>query len=343
MTFCANTILLDEKMTKQYIASSFLDTLLEYLTSNQYHAPDLVKQISVLKKRYQWRMPKPEFIELLQIIDQRYPNPALGFRIGRSLKPQHYGMVGYMAVTCANLGQALQRYQQHFTLVDSALNIEAQVEGLSIVARWWKNDPVAKGIFSEFGLMVFVNFCQALIGRDLPPEFVELPGEANGDPGIYEMLIGCPVKFNADAVGISFPTSYYAKKISTADPYLRNLYDRQAAILSTELAGTDDFLVKVKQSIKVCLEQQQISAELVAKYMNLSLRTFYRHLQEHGVSYRSLLANTRYSLAKNYLQDSNIALAEIALTLGYSEQSAFSRAFTSWAGSTPSQFRIQTK
>jgi len=286
-------------------------------------------------------MPKSEFIELLQIIEQLYPNAALGFRIGRSLKPQHYGMVGYMAVTCANLGQALQRYQQHLTLVDSALSIEAKVEGQSIVARWWKNDPVAKGIFSEFGLMVFVNFCQALIGRDLPPEFVELPGEANGDPGLYEMLIGCPVKFSADAVVISFPKNYYDKKICTSDPYLRNLYDRQAAVLMTELVDTDDFLIKVKRSIKVCLEQQQISAELVAKTMNLSLRTFYRHLQEQGVNYRSLLANTRYSLAKTYLQDSNISLAEIALTLGYSEQSAFSRAFTSWAGNTPSQFRIQ--
>lgn len=325
-------------MSKHFASSSFLDTLLVYLAANEHEDQELIARINQLKSRYQWRMPREDFFELLVMIKEHYNKPALGFRVGRSLLPEHYGMVGYMGVTCSSLGQALRRYQQHLKLVESTIETTFEDTGTSQVIRWWHHDPVTRSIWGEFGLMVFINFYQALIGRDIPPEFVELPGKPDGDPKVYEILAGCPVKFETDAVGIALPKSLYAMKISTSDPYLRGLYDRQAAALLSEVSEESDFLAQTKQTLSECLLENEASAEQVASHLGLSLRTFYRRLEAHGFRYRSLLADTRFALAKAYLKDPNLSLAEIALMLGYSEQSAFTRAFCGWAGMSPSKF-----
>lgn len=326
-------------MPKHFASSSFLDTLLVYLAANQHDDQELVTRINQLKQRYQWRMPREDFLELLAKIKARYNKSALGFRIGRSLQPEHYGMVGYMGVTCSSLGQALRRYQQHLKLVESTIDTTLESTSTTQIIRWWHHDPVTKSIWGEFGLMVFINFYQALIGRDIAPEFVELPGKPDGDPKVYEILAGCPVKFEAEAVGIALPKSLYAVKISTSDPYLRSLYDRQASALLSEVSEEGDFLAQAKQTLNECLQENEISAERVASHLGLSLRTFYRRLEEQGFRYRSLLADTRFALAKTYLKDPNLSLAEIALMLGYSEQSAFTRAFLGWAGMSPSKFQ----
>ncbi|MGH8434936.1 MAG: helix-turn-helix domain-containing protein, partial [Pseudomonas sp.] len=66
---------------------------------------------------------------------------------------------------------------------------------------------------------------------------------------------------------------------------------------------------------------------------------FYRQLAEHGLRYRWLLGDVRFKLARIYLGDPRLSSAEVALLLGYFEQSAFNRAFRAWSGSTPERYR----
>jgi AraC-like DNA-binding protein len=77
----------------------------------------------------------------------------------------------------------------------------------------------------------------------------------------------------------------------------------------------------------------------VAKRLAMSERTLQRRLAEAGTSYVDLLSEVRSDLAKDYLKSSRTSLTEIAWLLGFSEQSAFSRAFKRWTGSSPAQYR----
>jgi AraC-like DNA-binding protein len=72
----------------------------------------------------------------------------------------------------------------------------------------------------------------------------------------------------------------------------------------------------------------------------MSERTLQRHLAQAGLSFQALLDRSRQHLAEAYLRDPRLELAEIALLLGYSEQSAFQRAFKQWTGQTPRQWRL---
>jgi AraC-like DNA-binding protein len=71
----------------------------------------------------------------------------------------------------------------------------------------------------------------------------------------------------------------------------------------------------------------------------LSARPFHRRLSEHGMSFQALTEETRRDLAEGLLRDERHSLAEIAFLTGFSEQSAFTRAFKRWMGTTPATYR----
>jgi AraC-like DNA-binding protein len=81
----------------------------------------------------------------------------------------------------------------------------------------------------------------------------------------------------------------------------------------------------------------------VAKKLGLGPRTLQRRLKEYGADFKTLVDDTRRRFSLNYLRDRKHTLTEIAYLLGYSEVSAFNRAFKRWTGSTPSDYRRAPK
>jgi AraC-like DNA-binding protein len=81
----------------------------------------------------------------------------------------------------------------------------------------------------------------------------------------------------------------------------------------------------------------------VAKQMAMSARTLQRQLKERGVDFKQLTDATRRRFAVNYLKDRKNTLTEVAFLLGYSELSAFNRAFKRWTGSTPLDYRRRVR
>jgi AraC-like DNA-binding protein len=79
----------------------------------------------------------------------------------------------------------------------------------------------------------------------------------------------------------------------------------------------------------------------IANYFGISGRTLQRRLSDRGYSFQSLVDESRRELAERLLKESEYPLAEVAFMTGFSEQSAFNRAFKRWAGQTPRSFRIK--
>jgi AraC-like DNA-binding protein len=79
--------------------------------------------------------------------------------------------------------------------------------------------------------------------------------------------------------------------------------------------------------------------EQLADEMNMAPATMRRRLQEEGESYQSIKDQLRRDLAISYLSHSSRSVAEIASELGFSERSAFHRAFRKWTGAAPGEFR----
>ncbi|MGD8803865.1 MAG: helix-turn-helix transcriptional regulator [Gammaproteobacteria bacterium] len=82
---------------------------------------------------------------------------------------------------------------------------------------------------------------------------------------------------------------------------------------------------------------------LIARELNLSERSLQRKLKERGTSFRALLDNVRKMAAIQYIKNPVNSMSDIAFLLGFSEQSAFSRAFKKWTGTSPIKYRNSLK
>ena len=97
-----------------------------------------------------------------------------------------------------------------------------------------------------------------------------------------------------------------------------------------------------RKRVRALLRDGGASLADLASQLHRSPRTLQRHLGEQGLSFQQLLDDTRRQLAEGYLQDAQLPLSEIAALLGFSEQSAFSRAFAKWHGLSPLRWRQQS-
>ena len=113
----------------------------------------------------------------------------------------------------------------------------------------------------------------------------------------------------------------------------------RTVVYKTDFRYDDIFIVELHDTIIRCLHEGQGDASVVANQMNISVRTLHRRLKDKNKVYRDVLKNIRKSMAIKYLSDHKLTLAEVALLLGYSDQSTFSRAFSTWYGKSPLRYK----
>ncbi|TVP53043.1 MAG: AraC family transcriptional regulator [Halomonadaceae bacterium] len=327
---------------KSHLHSGFAEPLLTYLQERHLQAPALEQQL-----REALTTPglcAATFCQWLEALYQLDPVPALGLRLGTMVEPRHFGAVGYLMLSCRNLGQGLTRYRRFHSLMQTGLRSWVVTEGDRLHLNW--TQPVAKSLLAhEYSVACFINLYQALIGRNTPPISASFPDPKPHGIELYEAALGCPVHFNAPSLAVELPTRLMAMGISSSDAHLQRLLERQALAMlqkpETTDPDSDAFLGQLQTEVMKTLKDGDCSAAAVARNLGYSLRSFYRKLSGSGYSYRSLLADTRLRLAKYYLADPTLSLTEVALLLGYAEQSSFSRPFRIWMGITPGEYREQ--
>ncbi|MFD1160493.1 helix-turn-helix transcriptional regulator [Roseovarius aestuarii] len=123
------------------------------------------------------------------------------------------------------------------------------------------------------------------------------------------------------------------------DPYL---FSMVKAFMESRCKTSDDpvdFATVVRNEIKMQLGSSIPSLCEIASILGMPSLSFQKRLRKHGLSYNDILRAARHELALHYMDDPSMPLTEIAFNLGYSELSAFSRAFRNWTGMSPQRYR----
>lgn len=265
---------------------------------------------------------------------------APGLAIGAGVKPHHVGVLGYLVLASDNLGEAMaayQRYERLFYGVDLA---EVRMLTDDVEIRWAPTDTGAMA--DEIGIAALVTFLRQQMDHAPPPSRVCFVHEVTPpEAAVYEAFFGCPVNFACSHTSVRFPHSYLSIPMPHREPGLRVLLDRQAQALLQALPDPHAFDRAVQQLLVRMLPDGEVSVDKVAAAMHQSTRTLQRRLAERHLTWQHMLDNTRMQLARQYLNDRALSVAEIAVLLGFSEQSAFTRAFKRWTGQTPLSFRQQ--
>lgn len=267
---------------------------------------------------------------------------ATALAIGARVKPRHVGVLGYLVLASETLAEALQSYQRYETLFYGAALAEVHVDNNEVELRWPRQPALDGTLHDACGIAALVTFMQQQVASPPPPSHIGFPFPAPADAAelaAYRDFFACPVHFGDSQVRIRFPLAYLGLPMLHSDPGLRLLLDQQARALLAALPAADAFDRALQQTLLKLLPEGQASVARTAAALHVSVRTLQRRLEARGLGWQQMLDRSRAELAREYLGDRGLALTDIALLLGFSEQSAFTRAFRRWTGETPAQVR----
>lgn len=272
--------------------------------------------------------------------------PAPELEVGACVRPAHVGVLGYLVLASDTLGEAMLAYQRYETLFYGASLAEIEIVGDEAEMRWPPSESELGQQADGTAIAALVTFMRRQIDQPPPPSAVSFLESVNARAAkAYEDFFGCPVTWNDTHVRVRFPLHYLSLPMPRRDPTLRELLDRQARALLRALpegsqagAGIDG---QLQQVLLKLLSDGEPTLVRAARAMHMSPRTLQRRLTRHRLSWQQWLDRNREQLARQYLGDPSLTLTDIALLLGFSEQSAFTRAYRRWTGSSPGRERRQ--
>ncbi|MDD9893182.1 MAG: AraC family transcriptional regulator [Gammaproteobacteria bacterium] len=321
---------------------TYVNLLYEYLGKQGINADELLGPAPIAEHGI-GRYPVTEWKALLETAASAIDDPLLSLHIGSTISPKHLGVLGYVLLACGTLGGALQRMEQYHQLIYDVNPMRIELGQDCIELVWGQAMGRPGALVDETGVAALVHFCRDIVDQpNYNPIRVDFINAKPSNLADYEAWFGCPVSFERKETRVAVHPSALAIPLRSADTALIHILQQQADALLAELPQQDKaHCMAVRKHITEQLREGEPSAETTAEAMFITSRTLHRKLAAEGSSFRELLQETRQQLAQDYLRDRRLQLSEITQLLGYSEQSALSRAFKGWTGLTPAQYRKQ--
>lgn len=273
-------------------------------------------------------------------------DPFFGLHYGEQIKPGHYGIIGMVAMSCSRAGELMELHRRYQSLVaDNVTNsYETTERGVRMTCTPKVQDYNHSRLHFESAFSAWITLARWITGlKDHYPLEVCFPYPAPDDLSEYHRVFGTQLLFDQAAATVLYDPELEDAPIPQSNPVLRRQLEAQARelLLKAGANQSDPLLQEIQQLISNSLADGTPDIETTAEQLAMSTRALQRKLQEQGTNFSQMLDNTRQELGLNYIKQKHISLTEIAFLLGFSEQSAFNRAFKRWTGESPSAFRKQ--
>lgn len=269
-------------------------------------------------------------------------DPGLGLRIAMAVPFGAYRVIDFLAASAPTVGDGLTRVARYFPIINSALSWEIVDEAgskrLSIVHPGIPGELPRP--YAEYALAVTILHCRHASGFDWPLEEVCFAFAAPPSAEAHARAFGCPVRFGQPRNAFVIAQATWDLPSLTPSSDLLRTLEAHASTLLSSLDVVRETTGQVARAIVDELEGGDPSLVTVARKMALSPRTLQRRLAIEGTSFAEVLDTTRRHVAEAYIKDRALALSEVSYLLGFSEPSAFTRAFQRWFGVAPRQFRM---
>ena len=277
---------------------------------------------------------------------RRAGNPAFGLHAAQGLKPGVFDVLDYVFRTAPTLRASLERLARYNRLLHDIAAITLVDRGPITRVEHTLSQPGATQSrhAAEFTLAAIVVAGSQMTEAPLRPAKVAFRHAAPDDRALreHERLFGVKPAFDQPVNALELDRETLARALPRADPILSRVVIRHAdAMLAARPAPAEGFSHRLRRLLALALAEEEggIGLQEAAARLHMSERTLQRRLADEGLTFDALLEDLRRELAVRYLQDRKVAIAQIAYLLGYSEPSAFHRAFKRWTGKTPLEMR----
>ncbi len=265
----------------------------------------------------------------------------LGLHVAETLQPGAFDVLDYAVRSSATLGdswQCMLRYHRFFH--DAALlqlEIEQDLVHLSHVLP--ANVPAIHRPIADFVIAGWLLTSRQSSGIDFPVREACFRHPKPKDVAEYRRIFRGPVHFGTSHNRFTVPRALLETPLIKSDPGLTAVLSRHVDEVMARLPADHSLTSRVRALLGSELGGGGPSAAAIARKLRMSTRTLHRRLAEENSSYQAILEALRKDLAVRHLAEPRVALAEVAFLLGFSEPSAFHRAFKRWTGTTPAEYR----
>ena len=293
------------------------------------------------------QIPFAQLIRLYEDAARLTGDDAFGLHIGEQTDVKIYGVLGYVTSNSQTYGEALNRLIRYQQIRTSAVSFSIDIIGADVHLAYnyliKKVSPQNRRQESEEMMSTMLHVGRKVTGVEWTLREIHFEHAQPENVSEHERIFRAPVHFNKPLTKFIFDKSVLELPLVEADLILGSLLERQAEELLSKSPQHGFFVHQVRQLIRDGLPVGEARIETVCRKLGNSMRTLQRKLREEDTSYQALLEATQRELSEFYLHKPEIALGEISYLLGFSQPSAFHRAFRRWTGLTPKEFRQRQK
>lgn len=267
----------------------------------------------------------------------------LGLLIGQRGGLTTLGLLGLLLQQEPDVGTALRELALYLHIHDRGAVVTFAVDGDMASLGYAIYAPGIEGA-DQIGvgaIAIGCNIMRDLCGPGWSATEVLLARRRPSDARPYQSFFRAPLRFDAEQYELVFPARWLSQPISGANAQLMTVLHEQVVGLAER--GRDDVSAAVRRALRALLATGGCSVERVCALLAVHRRTLARRLRAQGTDFETLLAEVRYEAALQLLDSTDMALSQIAFALGYSEGTAFNRAFRRWSGKPPGEWRNQAR
>lgn len=326
----------------------YLQSLLRVIDEQSLDGQALFAQAGVDPALFQHpdeRVPFEQLLDAWHLAVEQADDPTLGLFGATRFHPAVYGPLASIILTSPTLGDVAAQLVRFQSIPENATTASMAVEGDQVVLAIDCEQMAAERIrpVVEYALSEVIG-----IGRFLTEPAhherirfneVSFRHQAPVAAERYREMLGVTPVFGADRNEVRFDLTLLSLPTACPDPELfESLLERIAARHRPREAG----LVEQVEGVLVSALPRGVPriAEVAAQ-LNMTVRTLQRRLEQAGWGYADLLDATRQRLAEQLLRRAEASVTEVAFLLGFSEASAFHKAFQRWTGASPGEWRRQ--
>ena len=285
------------------------------------------------------------FDKLLSVAARELGNPHLGLSVGEKFRIATYTDLGNILAFCKDIEEAAYINKRYSSLVHTLGVPHVRKENLDGGPKdtfiWEPNFPKSEyQRFYKVTEFVISNYFTSLNwlawGFGSGVVEVHLAHAPSAPMDVYEELTGCKVRFGMDCYRLIMAENIMNRPLPTANAHQLNILKAKQDVILNAFNETNNLITRVEGAILNIIRDQKPNIEIIANNLKFNERTMKRHLKDQSTTYREILERVKRRMCDELLDD-GMKLAQIAQTLWYSDQAAFTRAYKKWHGVTPSR------
>ncbi len=261
-----------------------------------------------------------------------------GLRLAELGGLTNFGAVGLIVREQATVGEAINAFSRfiHIHHDGMRLDVARSNQTVTVTMHLRGRRPSASRQSIDVALGSVHRIIQSLFSHDWRPQEVHLHYPPPRHRKRYREFFGCPVIFNAENDAILLSAHDMERRIPSAHPLIASYLRKRIEAIETRHASWEQ---KVDEVVRLLLAGGDCTVERVAEHLACTRRTIHRRLAASGTSFSAILDAQRADLVVQLIEDHGRPLADIAVQLGFSAQSAMARWFRSRFGCTITEWR----